>query len=172
MRQKIDLKMDINLQTKIGELLDTYPHLEDELIRLSSAFTKLKSPILRRTVAKVTTVQHAAKIAGISSAEMVIALRKAAGLDVSSVGDFSETDGVDQMPEWFDASKIKMKFNANSIIEAGGSPMADIIRQADELSVGEILEVAVSFRPEPIMDTLRKKAIKSWYDGQSAYFRK
>ncbi len=164
--------MDINLQTKIGELLDAYPHLEDELIRLSSAFAKLRSPILRRTVAKVTTIQHAAKIAGISSAEMVIALRKAAGLEVSSDIDFSEENSVDKEPDWFNASKIKIQFDANSIIDSGGSPMAAIIGKADELSAGDILEVSVSFRPEPIMETLRKKGLKSWYDGEKAYFLK
>lgn len=162
--------MDINLQTKIGELLDNYPQLEDELIKLSSAFAKLKNPILRRTVAKVTTVQHAAKIAGISSTEMVLSLRKAAGIDTSNIEAFADEALNETKPAWFDESKVKLHYDATAVIDAGGSPMADIIRLATELKAGELLAVKVPFRPEPIMDTLMKKGYETWYDGEKAYF--
>lgn len=53
--------MEINLQTKVAELLGAYPQLEEQLLKLSPTFAKLKNPILRRTVAKVTSLQQAAK---------------------------------------------------------------------------------------------------------------
>ena len=81
--------MEINLQTKVVELLEAYPQLEEQLLNLSPTFAKLKNPILRRTVAKVTSLQQAAKIAGISPARMVQALRKAVGL---SSGEMIESE--------------------------------------------------------------------------------
>ena len=60
-------KLKITPLTRIGDLLDAFPELDDVLIGLAPAFSKLKNPILRRTVAKVATVQKAASIAGIDA---------------------------------------------------------------------------------------------------------
>jgi hypothetical protein len=71
----------ITLQTKIWDLLEDYPQLEETLLEISPAFAKLKNPVLRRTIARVTTVKQAALIAGVEAGNVVILLRKAAGLD-------------------------------------------------------------------------------------------
>jgi hypothetical protein len=44
----------ITPQTKVGELLDAFPELENVLIQIAPPFKKLRNPILRRTVARVT----------------------------------------------------------------------------------------------------------------------
>ena len=74
----------ITFQTKVYELLEDYPHLEDVLSEISPAFAKLKNPILRRTIARVTTIQQAAAVAGIEAGEVVKRLRIAAGLSDAS----------------------------------------------------------------------------------------
>jgi len=74
------MKTDINLQTKVANLLESYPELEDILMELSPVFSKLKNPVLRRTIAKVTSLQQAAGVAGISPPLLIQKLRKAAGL--------------------------------------------------------------------------------------------
>ena len=51
-------KITISPKTKVGELLDAYPELENVLMAMSPAFEKLKNPILRKTVAKVATLQQ------------------------------------------------------------------------------------------------------------------
>ena len=48
---------DITLETKISEILNERPEPEHTLFELSPAFAKLQSPILRRTVARVTSVK-------------------------------------------------------------------------------------------------------------------
>ena len=94
--------MEINLQTKVAELLGAYPQLEEQLLKLSPTFAKLKNPILRRTVAKVTSLQQAAKIAGISPARMVQALRKAVGLSSGEMMEMEEqlNENMDITPGW------------------------------------------------------------------------
>lgn len=111
--------MEIDLQTKIADLLNSYPHLEDTLLELSPAFAKLRNPILRRTVAKVTSIQQAAKIAGISPSVMVQTLRKAAGLTTTDNIEINENDLQEDLPEWFDESKITIRFDASPVINAG-----------------------------------------------------
>ena len=101
------MKVDINLQTKVAALLEDYPELESKLIELSPAFAKLKNPVLRRTIAKVTSLQQAASVAGIVPALLIQELRLAAGLSVFQYsGEEGGVDGTEAMPDWYDASKI------------------------------------------------------------------
>jgi len=53
-------KLFFRPNTKVGELLDTYPQLEAFLLSLSPAFAKLRKPILRKTVARVASLQQTA----------------------------------------------------------------------------------------------------------------
>jgi len=65
----------ITPKTKIYDLLEAYPQLEDPLITAAPQFKKLKNPILRRTIARVTTLSQAATIGGIRVEDLVNALR-------------------------------------------------------------------------------------------------
>lgn len=162
--------MGIDLQTKIATLLDEYPQLEETLMELSPAFSKLQNPVLRRTVAKVATLQQAAQIAGISPAEMVQTLRKAAGLTDKDVDRRDGENDSDPQPEWFDETKIAIRFDATSILDAGNSPMQEILRISKELGSGDILELKAPFKPVPIMDLLESKGFDKWYCEGKAYF--
>ena len=55
----MDQKLIITPKTKVLQLIEAYPHLEDVLIEYVPAFKKLKNPILRNTVAKIATLQQA-----------------------------------------------------------------------------------------------------------------
>lgn len=44
----------INPKTKVLELLEAYPELEPKLIEVVPSFNKLKNPLLRRTIARIT----------------------------------------------------------------------------------------------------------------------
>ena len=164
--------MEIDLQTKIADLLKFYPDLEDTLLELSPAFAKLRNPILRRTVAKVTSIQQAAKIAGISPSVMVQTLRKAAGLATVDSIETYENNQQEPMPEWFDETKITTRFDASPIINAGESPMQEILRLSKELQEGVIMELTAPFRPEPIIDILKSKGFKAWSNAGKSYFMK
>jgi hypothetical protein len=48
--------------TKVATLLDRYPELENVLIELAPPFKKLKNPFLRKGVAKVASLRHAATV--------------------------------------------------------------------------------------------------------------
>ncbi len=64
---------------KVLELIETYPELEDVLIEYAPAFKNLKNPVLRRTVAKIATLQQAAAIGGVKTEELINRLRKRGG---------------------------------------------------------------------------------------------
>lgn len=163
--------MDINLHIKVSDLLDAYPQLEGTLLELSPAFSKLRNPILRRTVAKVTTLQQAAKVAGISPILLLETLRQAAGLPIDNNSESIDIENEQKdKPEWFDETNITIRFDARPIIESGENPMQEIIRLSKELQNNQIMELTAPFKPIPIMDLLQSKGFEVWYNNGKAYF--
>jgi hypothetical protein len=59
-------KLVITPKTKIQDLLVAYPALEEVLIELAPPFQKLKNPVLRKTIARVTSLSQAASVGGIA----------------------------------------------------------------------------------------------------------
>ena len=57
----------ITPETRVGALLDAHPELEVTLIGIAPTFKALKNPVLRRTVAKVATLEQAARIADLTA---------------------------------------------------------------------------------------------------------
>lgn len=172
--------MEIDLNTKIAALLDAYPALEQTLIELSPSFAKLQNPVLRRTVARVTTIQQAARIAGIPAAAMVMALRRAAGLsgdepDKATDNELNSGAGDDDSthaPVWFDPDRITVRYDATPVIESGQSPLQKIVSLAEKLGQGDILELTAPFKPVPIIDLLKSKGFGAWSaDGKSYFVR-
>jgi hypothetical protein len=69
----------ITPQTKVGDLLKDFPELEETLVKIAPAFKKLRSPMLRRTVARVTNLAQAARVGGVPVDELIQKLRRAVG---------------------------------------------------------------------------------------------
>ncbi len=147
---------------KVSQLLKDYPELEKTLLSLSPAFAKLKNPVLRRTVAKVTSLRQAAKVANLKLSTMINALRQEAGL--STLNDLTENDMSisTQPPEWFSRSAVTVSFDAREKIENGESPLEDVMKKLNVLSSGEILELTTSFIPAPLIDAAGKKNYTCW----------
>lgn len=150
-------KIIISPKTRVGELLDNYPELESVLIQMSPAFEKLKNPVLRKTVARVATLQQIAAVGGLKVEDIVNKLRKETGLEP----DQDEKENVEYFsvaaPEWYDKRRIISRFDATAIINSGGSPMNDILRLTNSLNQGEIFELTTPFLPAPILDMLKAK---------------
>jgi hypothetical protein len=77
--------MEILPQTKISDLLQEYPHLEEVLIALDPKFKKLQSPWLRNSIGKVATLKQAALVSGIPTITLIEQLREAIELDSRSI---------------------------------------------------------------------------------------
>jgi len=150
----------ISPRTKVGELLDAYPHLEDVLLELSPAFAKLKNPILRKTVARIATLQQAAVVGGLKTDELVNRLRREVGQHDLADKTEGENYLVLSPPDWFDVSKITTRFDASPVINSGGSPLQEILSKAAGLASGEFLEVTTPFVPAPVIDMLREKGFR------------
>lgn len=156
-------KLDINVQTRVGDMLDSYPQLEGVLLELSPSFSKLKNPVLRRTVARVVSLKQVAEIGGVDIGQMISVLRKAAGLGMEDES-VSGNEGIpdEEQPGWFDLNRIVATFNASPVIEKGDSPMKSILQISGELHSGQILKLITPFKPAPIIELLESKKYKCW----------
>lgn len=157
-----DEKLIISPKTKVGEVLDAYPQLEAVLLELSPSFARLKNPILRKTVARVASLQQAAIVGGLKVDDLVNRLRKEVGQDNFNQATEEGAYISQAKPEWFVEDKIKQHFDATPVINSGDSPMAGILTIAQNLNPGEILELKTPFIPAPIIDLLIGKGFKTY----------
>ena len=90
--------LEILPETKVGELLDHYPELEAKLIEIAPPFKKLRNKMLRKTIAKVTTLKQAAKVGNVPLSELVNKLRNEIGQPEIEIDN--EKAVVVQKPDW------------------------------------------------------------------------
>jgi hypothetical protein len=156
--------MDITPETKIGPLLDAYPQLEEVLLAQAPMFGKLKNPVLRRTVARVATLDSAARMAGLSPRELVTTLRRAAGLESPLVSCPEQRPAEDEQsqPPWVASAPVVTTIDAERLLESGQTPLPEILRAATALAPGTQLEILTSFRPEPLLDALHNKGFQTY----------
>ena len=167
--------VDITPETRVGALLDAYPQLESKLVAMAPAFAKLRNPVLRRTVAKVTTLRQAAKVGKISLGTLINTLREEVGQSEGTFEDDSSPAG--EAPSWFDATKITETLDGRPLIEAGERPLDTVMSSLGALDSGDILELTTPFEPAPLMDLAKKKGFQVWSakEGQEltkTFFRK
>lgn len=148
--------------TRVAALLDRYPQLEEVLIALAPPFRKLKNPLLRKGVARVASLQHAAIAGGIPVSELVSKLRAAAGqpeLDVENCIEASSyfTD----RPEWFEDVRIVTSIDERQS-DPDKMPVASILSAAAHLRSLEIIELITSFIPAPGIEILKSKGFLVW----------
>ena len=146
------MKLPITPETKVGALLDAYPELEETLISLAPEFAKLRNPILRRTVAKVATLEQAARVGGLSVRELVSKLRKAAGQP--ALDRIVEQAADHAAPDWLDEQRVEFTLDADSLLASGDHPLGKVRQCLAALQPGGIVCLASSFRPEPLIAAL------------------
>ncbi|MFT4560064.1 MAG: DUF1858 domain-containing protein [Planctomycetales bacterium] len=72
-------QLEILSSTKVSQLIDAYPELEDVLVAMAPPFKKLKNLILRRSVARIASLKQAAVTGGLDVRIMVNDLRHRVG---------------------------------------------------------------------------------------------
>ncbi len=151
-------KPGITPDTKVADLLRDYPALEERLLQLSPTFAALKNPVLRRTVARVTSLQQAAKVANIPVVEMVNALRREAGL-ATMEESFCPGGGEEALPLAANAPAkvVTVTMDVRPIIDAGDHPKDAVLAQAEQLLPGECLELIAPFPPAPLISLLQQR---------------
>jgi hypothetical protein len=156
----------ITPRTKVYELLQAYPELEDLLIEIAPVFKKLKNPVLRRTIARVTTLQQAAQVGELPVHQLVNTLRQKVGQG-SLEGLESNAAGHTGKPSWLKEEKIIKRLDARPVIEQGGHPLGDVLTGVSGLQSGEIYELITPFLPAPLIERVIAQGFDNWSEKKS-----
>lgn len=133
------------------EVINAYPELENELINYIPAFEKLRNPVLRKTVAKIATLQQAAIIGNVNVSDLVNHLRKLIGQTTETIQNEDGQYHYNQ-PSWFDAAKIEVTFDVREMLSRGEHPVAQVIEDLKSLSENQIYKLIAPFLPIPLID--------------------
>lgn len=155
----------ITPKTKVLELIEMYPELEDVLIEYAPAFKRLKNPVLRRTVAKIATLQQAASIGNVKTEELINRLRKEVGQEQLTGDEGSQYNY--QQPAWFSENKVNQRLNASEMLAAGEHPVNQVIADLRQLKETDIYELEAPFLPAPLIDKATSLGFKHWIKKQN-----
>lgn len=161
----MNIELIITPKTKVLQLIDTYPQLEDVLIEYVPAFKKLKNPVLRKTVARIATLQQAASIGNVKVEDLINRLRKEVGQD-----SFSENTSSDynyQKPAWYDEKKIMTEFDVREMLAAGEHPVNQVIADLNKMQAGSIYKLIAPFLPAPLIDKASSLQAEHWIVKES-----
>ena len=160
----------ITPQTKVGELLDAYPGLEHSLMEWVPALERLKNPILRRTVAKVATLEQAAHVGGVAVRDLVLRLREQVGQSEALPMESEERNAcghapptspspqqsntAEPTPAWIESSALYTAIDADAMLALGEHPLGTVHAAIAAMPSGSMLRIDSSFRPAPLIDML------------------
>ncbi len=160
-------KLIITPKTKIFDLLEAYPQLEELLIRLAPPFKKLKNPVLRKTITRITNLNQAATIGGLKVEELVNKLRNEVGQSMVDSQKEGQSSYIMEKPEWFDKDSVVNTIDIREMLHAGEQPVHEVLSAAKRLKSGEILKITAPFIPAPLIDKAVGLGYQHWLNKQS-----
>ena len=157
---------------RIASVLAHDERLLDVFVAASPTFEKLRSAAMRKTMARLVTVEQAARIAGIEPGRLVAQLNAALGEvapgtsaapAVVPVPDAAPAPALVPVPAaalvpvpaaWRTAPLVDL--DVREALRAGQEPFSRILDAARALPVGSVLRVRAIFEPAPLYAVLAK----------------
>lgn len=160
-------KLIITPKTKIYDLLEVYPELEETLIEAAPEFKKLKNPVLRKTITRITSIGQAAVIGGLNVEELVNRLRQKAGQ--SAIGQIDEEGNkyVTECPSWFRDEAVIQSIDIREMLNRGEQPVHEVMAALKKIQPGQIIEITAPFIPAPLLDKSLSLNYKHWLEKKS-----
>jgi uncharacterized protein (DUF2249 family) len=172
----------VALTDRVSDVIARDEALVDVFVRAAPHFSKLRNRAMRRVMARLITVEQAARTAGISPDTLVRELNAALGIvdpadaarssaakgEVTKGGATPEPGGLDQpgggVREGADAASPTRPVGApvrevdvREDLRAGNEPFSKIMAAVATLGDGEILRLRATFEPVPLFAVLGKR---------------
>ena len=152
----------ITPETRVGELIESHPEAEEILVDMAPAFKALRNPVLRRTVARVATLEQAARVGGVPVREMVRTLRRRLGQDDGDLDAADDGGAVAPRPSWTRDEAVVVRIDGGALLERGETPVASATAALQGMVEEEVLLLTAPFQPAPLIDALRGKGHEVW----------
>ncbi len=157
-------KLIITPRTKLYDLLESYPSLEDVLIASAPQFKKLRNPVLRKTITRVTSLSQAAVIGGLNVEELVNKLRAEVGQSSIDTSDDEHSYYITDCPDWYSSEYVVNTIDIREMLHKGEQPVYEVLSELKKLKDKEILKVIAPFIPAPLLDKSLSLEYRHWLD--------
>ncbi|GIV95961.1 MAG: hypothetical protein KatS3mg057_0618 [Herpetosiphonaceae bacterium] len=153
----------ITATMSVAEVLARYPQTLDVFTGHHSAFNRLRNPMLRRTFARLVTVQQAAAIAGVDAEALLAALNtaiksEAPGTLHPPAPTIARPRQPDPEPDWLQIAGVEVSLD----VREQNTPLASIMRAVREVKPGEIFMLRNTFEPLPLYELLGGRGFAHW----------
>lgn len=160
-------KLIITPKTKIYDLLEAYPQLEEVLTASAPEFKKLQNPVLRKTITRITSIGQAAVIGKLNVEDLVNLLRSKVGQGTIGQLEDAGHSYTTVCPLWFSKNRIVKSIDIREMLNNGEQPVHEVLAAAKGLNENEILEIIAPFIPAPLLDKTIGLEYKHWLDKKS-----
>jgi hypothetical protein len=155
----------IQPETRIAVLLARHPELEQRLMTALPALAAMQNEALRRSLLEGTTLEQAARLAGLPPAEFVAVVRSWAGEQEEEAG--CGPGGHAPLPpaprpEWASRFAARFRIDADEMLATGVHPAARVKQCATALGPGEMVVLSSSFCPSPLILMMRQSGFEAW----------
>lgn len=149
---------------RVSDVLARDEALVDVFVQHAPHFSKLRNRAMRRVMARLLTVEQAARTAGIGAELLVRDLNRALGFDTAP--DAAPSGAAAAAPASDDAPARALAHPANApVVEvdvredlrAGREPFSRIMAAAGALPEGAVLHLRAIFEPAPLFSVLGKR---------------
>lgn len=138
--------MTVTLETRLDQLWQQHPETQAHWDEWAPAFASITNPAIREAVAKSTTVERAANLAGLNPGELLQRIR-------AFTGDARDPS----LPDWFREENITQRIDADAMLATGVHPVGLVRQTAAALAPGAIMELKSSFRPDPLIELMKRE---------------
>lgn len=142
---------------RVGAVLARDERLLDVFVAASPVFEKLRNAAMRKTMARLVTVEQAARIAGVDAGDLVAQLNHAlSGTEAPAVTENAVV--LPPIPAALTRLPI-VECDVRAELRAGIEPFRRILDAARALPVGSVLRVRAIFEPAPLYAVLARQGL-------------
>ena len=152
---------------RVSDVLARDEALVEVFVRQSPHFTKLRNRTMRRIMARLVTVEDAARIAGTDAAALVGELNAALGIaaepGAAIDGDAGEARTVGSGPPAASGAPGRptdsrvVEVDVREDLRAGREPFSKILAAVRDVGAGDVLWLRATFEPVPLYTVLAKR---------------
>lgn len=146
----------VRADDRVQDVLARDAALVEVFARHSPHFDRLRNPAMRRVMARLVTVEQAARIAGVSAESLVRALNDALGIAAPAAAhDDRSRLGAATRP----AGRREVELDLRETLRAGKEPFSRIMAAVGALRDDEVLRLRTIFEPVPLYAVLAKRGL-------------
>ena len=151
--------MEITAKSKLLDVLNAYPELEEQIVHIAPPFKNLKNPVLRRTVGSLANLERVAQMGGMDADKLVNTLRRHVGQAELAAPETQERKPVSHSagdPDWISGDPA-IVINGTELLARGEVPLSAANEALEKMSAGQTLLLVTNFEPVPILEAMRQQ---------------